>query len=192
MALAYTNLQLEIREISLKNRPIELYEASKKGTVPVLISLDKEVIDESLGIMLWALKRDPDQTWLVENHMKELDMIEKNDYLFKKWLDRYKYHDRYPNNSKEFYRKKCDNILVEYEEQLQSTKYFLKDSLSLSDIAIFPFVRQFANVDYKWFENKYDKLVLWLERICSSDLFIDIMQKYDEWESNNKNIIINN
>jgi len=192
MALAYTNLQLEIREISLKNRPIELYEASKKGTVPVLISLDKEVIDESLGIMLWALKRDPDQTWLVENHMKELDVIEKNDYLFKKWLDRYKYHDRYPNNSKEFYRKKCDNILVEYEEQLQSTKYFLKDSLSLSDIAIFPFVRQFANVDYKWFENKYDKLVLWLERICSSDLFIDIMQKYDEWESNNKNIIINN
>ena len=192
MALAYTNLQLEIREISLKNRPIELYEASKKGTVPVLISLDKEVIDESIEIMLWALKRDPDQTWLVENHMKELDVIEKNDYLFKKWLDRYKYHDRYPNNSKEFYRKKCDNILVEYEEQLQSTKYFLKDSLSLSDIAIFPFVRQFANVDYKWFENKYDKLVLWLERICSSDLFIDIMQKYDEWESNNKNIIINN
>lgn len=192
MALAYTNLQLEIREISLKNRPIELYEASKKGTVPVLISLDEEVIDESLEIMLWALKRDPNQTWLVENHMKELDMIEKNDYLFKKWLDRYKYHDRYPNNSKEFYRKKCDNILVKYEEQLQTTKYFLKDSLSLSDIAIFPFVRQFANVDYKWFENKYDKLVLWLERICSSDLFIDIMQKYDEWESNNKNIIINN
>ena len=192
MALAYTNLQLEIREISLKNRPIELYEASKKGTVPVLISLDKEVIDESIEIMLWALKRDPNQTWLVENHMKELDMIEKNDYLFKKWLDRYKYHDRYPNNSKEFYRKKCDNILVEYEEKLQTTKYFLKDSLSLSDIAIFPFVRQFANVDYKWFENKYDKLVLWLERICSSDLFIDIMQKYDEWESNNKNIIINN
>ena len=192
MALAYTDVQLEIREISLKNRPIELYEVSNKGTVPVLITLDNKVIDESLEIMLWALKRNSNQTWLVKNHIEELDMIEKNDYLFKKWLDRYKYDDRYPNNSKEFYRKKCDNILVEYEEQLQTTKYFLKDSLSLSDIAIFPFVRQFANVDYKWFDNKYDKLVSWLERICSSDLFIDIMQKYDEWESNNKNIIINN
>ena len=192
MALSYTGVQLEIREISLKNRPIELYEASKKGTVPVLITLDDEVIDESLDIMLWALKGDPKQTWFIEDGVQDLNLIKENDFLFKKWLDRYKYHDRYPDNSKEFYRKKCDNILMNYESQLQSTKYFLKNSLSLSDIAIFPFVRQFANVDYDWFKSKYDKLLLWLERICASDLFIVAMKKYDEWEKNNKSIIINN
>ena len=185
MALAYTNVKVEIREISLRNRPDELYEVSKKGTVPVLITTDGLVIDESLEIMLWTLKNNLNQTWLVEDCHVEIEMINKNDTLFKKWLDRYKYHDRYPENTKQYYRKKCDNILSKYESQLNSTQYLLKDSISISDIAIFPFIRQFANVDYKWFENNYTELTVWLENICLSDLFIQIMKKYEIW--NNKN-----
>ena len=190
MALAYTNVKVEIREISLRNRPDELYEASKKGTVPVLITTDGLVIDESLEIMLWTLKNNLNQTWLVEDCHIEIEMINRNDTLFKKWLDRYKYHDRYPENSKQYYRKKCDNILSEYESQLNRTQYLLKDSISISDIAIFPFIRQFANVDYKWFENNYAKLTAWLENICSSDLFVQIMKKYEMWDR--KNMIISN
>ena len=117
-------------------------------------------------------------------------MINKNDTLFKKWLDRYKYHDRYPENTKQYYRKKCDNILSKYESQLNSTKYLLKDSISISDIAIFPFIRQFANVDYKWFENNYAQLTVWLENICSSDLFVQIMKKYEMLDR--KNMVISN
>ena len=176
MALTYTNVKVEIREISLQNRPEELYEASKKGTVPVLITTDGLVIDESLGIMLWTLKNNLNQTWLIENHNEEIEMINRNDILFKKWLDRYKYHDRYPENTKKYYRKKCDDILSEYENQLNNTKYLLRNSMSIADIAIFPFVRQFANVDYQWFENNYTKLTAWLEDICSSNLFIQIMK----------------
>ena len=192
MALAYTDIQLEIREISLQNRPKELYAVSKKGTVPVLITIDGLVIEESLEIMLWALKNNLNQSWLMENHNKEIEMINKNDILFKKWLDRYKYHDRYPENSKEHYRKKCSNILSDYENQLNNTKYFLRDSISIADIAIFPFVRQFANIDYQWFENNYNKLRSWLEEIYSSNLFIQIMKKYEMWNNKNKSIIISN
>ena len=186
MALAYTDVKVEIREISLQNRPEELYEVSKKGTVPVLITTDDVVIDESLRIMLWTLKNNLDQTWLIENHNKEIEIINKNDILFKKWLDRYKYHVRYPENSKEYYRENCSNILSDYENQLSNTKYLLRDSISIVDIAIFPFVRQFANVDYQWFDDNYNKLTSWLEKISSSDLFIQIMKKYEIWS--NKNI----
>ena len=190
MALAYTDIQVEIREISLQNRPEELYEVSKKGTVPVLITIDGLVIDESLEIMLWTLKNNSNQRWLIDDHNKDIKMINKNDVLFKKWLNRYKYHDRYIENSKEFYRKKCSDILSEYENQLNSRKYFLRDSISIADIAIFPFVRQFANVDYQWFENNYNKLTSWLEDICSSNLFLQIMKKHEMWNNKNKSIII--
>ena len=192
MALAYTDVQVEVREISLQNRPEELYDVSKKGTVPVLITIDGVVIDESLEIMLWTLKNNLNQTWLIENHNKEIEMINRNDILFKKWLDRYKYHDRYPENSKEHYRKNCSDILSDYENQLNNTKYCLRDSISIIDIAIFPFIRQFANVDYQWFKNNYIKLTPWLEEICSSNLFIQIMKKYEMWNSKNKSIIISN
>ena len=190
MALAYTDVQVEIREISLQNRPEELYEVSKKGTVPVLITTDGLVIDESIKIMLWTLKNNLNQTWLIENHNKEIEMIARNDILFKKLLDRYKYHDRYPENSKEYYRKNCSDILSDYENQLNNTKYFLRDSISIVDIALFPFVRQFANVDYQWFENNHKKLTSWLKEICSSNLFIQIMKKYELWNNKNKSIII--
>ena len=191
MALAYTDTKVEIREISLKNRPEELYQASKKGTVPVLITADSSIIDESLEIMLWTLKNNLNQTWLMENDKEEMEMISRNDILFKKWLDRYKYHDRHPENPKEYYRKKCSEILYDYEGQLNNTKYFLRDSMSIADIAIFPFVRQFANVDYQWFENNYNKLTIWLEDICSSNLFIQIMEKHELWSNDKKSIAIN-
>ena len=191
MALAYTDVQIEIREISLQNRPEELYEVSKKGTVPVLITVDNLVIDESLEIMLWTLKNNLNQTWLTKNFNQELEMINRNDTLFKKWLDRYKYYDKYPENSKEYYRKQCNYILSDYENQLNNTKYLLRNDMSISDIAIFPFVRQFANVDYQWFESNYNKLTCWFEEISSSNLFILIMKKYDTWNPKDKNMIIN-
>ena len=191
MALAYTNINVELREISLRDRPKELYDVSSKATVPVLITLDGLVIDESLDIMLWSLKNDSNQTWLPEDHKTELDMIGKNDIVFKKWLDRYKYHDRYPENPKEFYRDKCHDILFDYNNQLNKKKYLLSNDISIVDIAIFPFVRQFSNVDYKWFENNYSYLELWFKEISSSDLFISVMRKYDTWNNKNEGVLVN-
>ena len=191
MALAYTNLQVELREISLRNRPDELYQASKKGTVPVLITIDNVIIDESLDIMLWALKNNSTQTWLKDNYIKDIEMININDTTFKKWLDRYKYHDRHPENSKEYYRENCNKILSLYENQLNVSKYLRRDTISIADIGIFPFIRQFANVDYNWFISNYSKLTIWLEEISSSTLFVQIMKKYELWDNETKGVIIN-
>ena len=191
MALAYTNIEVELREISLRDRPQALYNVSQKGTVPVLITNDDIIIDESLDIMLWALKNDKDQTWLSENSDNEMELITINDTTFKKWLDRYKYHDRYPENSKDYYRDKCATILSEYDKQLCNTKYLMQDEISISDIAIFPFIRQFANVDYQWFESNYTHLSNWLNNISSSSLFKSIMEKYNTWNEKDKPQIIN-
>jgi len=190
MALAYTSINIELREISLRDRPKELYEVSKKATVPVLITADGLVIDESLDIMLWSLKNNSNQGWLLEDHKLELDMIHKNDTVFKKWLDRYKYYERYPDNSKEYYRNKCHNILFDYNNRLDKAKYLLGHDISIVDVAIFPFVRQFSNVDYQWFENTYSRLELWFKEISSSDLFISVMKKYDTWNNENEGILV--
>tara|TARA_Y100001960_G_C14497097_1_gene739641 strand:+ start:188 stop:790 length:603 start_codon:yes stop_codon:yes gene_type:complete len=192
MALAYSNITVELREISLKDRPPELYEVSKKGTVPVLITKDNIVIDESLEIMLWALKNNISQTWLSENYKsKELEKINFNDTVFKKWLDGYKYHDRHPENSKEYYRKKCHDILFEYDMQLSKTKYMISDVINLVDIALFPFIRQFANVDYVWFEESFVNIDLWLRKIVNSNLFIAVMDKYKVWSKTDEKLIVN-
>jgi glutathione S-transferase len=181
MALAYTDVLFELREISLKNRPKELYEVSKKGTVPVLVTSDNLVIDESLEIMLWSLKNNSKQKWLKDNYSEELDIININDTKFKKWLDRYKYYDRYPGKSKAYYRKECCNILDIYENKLSNSQYLLKNKISLVDIAVFPFIRQFANVDQDWFNSFYKKLPTWLHSISSSELFAKVMEKNELW-----------
>ena len=189
MALSYCNIQVEIREISLRDRPQSLYDISKKGTVPVILTKNNNVIDESLDIMIWALNKKNNQTWLNKDN-KEIDLINFNDTEFKKWLDKYKYHDRYPENSKESYRDKCNVILAKYENNLNNNQYLISNKISIVDIAIFPFIRQFANVDYKWFENNYFNLNKWLNNISSSKLFISIMNKYNTWDKNEEPMII--
>jgi len=189
MALAYCNIKVELREISLKDRPQSLYDISKKGTVPVILTKDNTVIDQSLDIMIWALNKKNNQTWLNENS-EEKDLINLNDIEFKKWLDKYKYHDRYPENSKESYRDECNAILVTYEKKLIKNQYLINNNISIVDIAIFPFIRQFANIDYKWFENNYIYLNKWLKEISESKLFLSIMNKYDTWHKNTEPKIV--
>ena len=191
MALSYSNIPVEIREISLRDRPEELYAASSKGTVPVLITSDKNVIDESKEIMFWALNNNDTQTWLNQSSDEEISLIDNNDTIFKKWLDKYKYHDRYPENSKESYRDNCKAILISYENKLINNQYLINNNISIADIAIFPFIRQFANVDYKWFENNYIHLNKWLKKILASNLFISVMNKYDTWHTNIEPKIVN-
>ena len=190
MVLAYTKVKVELREISLRNRPPELYKASSKGTVPVLITAENIVIDESLDIMLWALKNDKNQILLAREPSKELEIIKINDTLFKKWLDRYKYHDRYPENTKQFYRIKCEEFLNKYESQLDTNNYLINNSITLVDIAIFPFIRQLAHVDYKWFESNFQNLKIWLENFSSSDLFKSVMNKYPLWNLDEEILIV--
>jgi len=188
MAIALVSIRIELREILLKDRPKELYEISSKGTVPVMHFNDGKIIDESLDIMLWA--NDYGNLSLLIDEIFQMKLIRKNDDEFKYWLDRYKYFDRYLENPYSYYQQKCSIYLKKYEYLLKTSKYFISNKMQLVDIAIFPFIRQCANVDRVWFEDNYKKLNCWLIEFEKSSLFQSVMTKYPQWKKNDDPILI--
>ena len=153
MALAYANITIELREILLSDRPDELYVASSKGTVPVLQFSDGSVIDESFDIMKWCLEQVKTD-WLDINFGDQLSVIKVNDEDFKSWLNKYKYHQRHPEQSVDFYQEKCVKILLEHEETLSNKLFLFGEKPQVADIAIFPLVRQFAHGKNQSYSNQ--------------------------------------
>ena len=181
MALKYAGIEVEIREVSLKQKPVHMLQLSPKGTVPVLVISDNEVIEESLEIAHWALARNDPDGWLLSAIGSEA-LIAENDGSFKQALDRYKYAIRFPEHPSETYRAQGEVFLAKLEALLNQHQYLYADKISFADIAIFPFIRQFAAVDAVWFESaNYPKLQAWLEELSSSELFQCVMQKYPVW-----------
>ncbi|EJL99311.1 MULTISPECIES: glutathione S-transferase [unclassified Pseudomonas] len=177
MALRYSNVPVEIVEVSLKAKPAAMLAISPKGTVPVL-DAGGQVIDESLEIMRWALAQNDPQDWLLAGDSRIAELIEANDQVFKVHLNRYKYAERYPEQPMEIYRAEGALYLQRLEELLEGREYLLGDHPSLADIALLPFVRQFAHVDREWFaQTPYVRLQAWLQRFLESELFTSIMKK---------------
>ncbi len=181
---------LELREVVLKNKPQELLAISPKATVPVLLLPNSSLIDESRDILLWAIEQtsDPLKTQFIPLHLQlDIDeLIDENDGSFKWALDHYKYADRY-EESEEHYRKLGEVFLAKLEQLLEKNLYLFSTEISLADIAIFPFVRQFAHVNKKWFEQSaYPKLIRWLNELLESELFASIMEKYKPWQVENE------
>ena len=189
MAIANSDIEVELREVFLKNRPEALYNISSKGTIPVLQLSKGLVIDESIDIMKWALSQSSSD-WYNSNFQLQDEMIHHNDTEFKQWLDRYKYHERYPENTLNFYRDKCLETLSHYEGLLEKNSYLLANDIQLVDAAIFPFVRQCAGVNRDWFASSLPYLEEWLENWIKSELFIRIMSKYDAWKLGNEPLYV--
>jgi len=187
MALEYASINCELREVKLSNKPQTMINISNKGTVPVLQLTDGSVIDESLDIMLWALEQtDPDQ-WLGVEQKNTLLLIEKYDQEFTQYLDQYKYFQRYPEHSQLYYREKAEIFIELLETNLQehSGIALVSNRLTLVDVAIFPFIRQFAHVDWEWFSNsQYKNLISWLLKFEESELFLAVMNKHEPWQEN--------
>ena len=179
MALKLAGIQVEIREISLREKPAHMLQVSPKGTVPVLVLADGSVIEQSLEIMQWALKARALQTNIHEaSRAASLVLISENDDAFKRALDAYKYPERYPSKTQSQHRADGEVFLQKLENLLQNNLYLFGNAPSLADIAIFPFVRQFAAVDAAWFDNSpYPKLKVWLKTLVDSELFASIMEK---------------
>ena len=182
MALRYAGIDVEHREISLRNKPQAMLLASPKGTVPVLC-VGERVLEESLDIMRWALsKADPDSWGLVDEANAQA-WVEKNDGPFKKLLDQYKYPNRYPTlNQEEVLNSAIELMLKPMNNALQSHQYLLGNKLTWVDIAIFPFIRQFSMVG----PEKFEKLPMpfmrrWLEKHLASELFHSVMLKHPTW-----------
>ena len=187
MALKLTSIKCEIREVRLNNKPKQMIDITPKGTVPVL-DLEKEVIDESNDIIEWALSSnnifdgniDHDQIVLTNN------LIELFDSKFKYNLDRYKYATRYENIDKDKHKKECLEILIDLENLISNEGWILGSKINKLDISILPFIRQFRIADIDWFDkqNKIKGIQKILFNFLDSNLFKEVMYKYDVWEEN--------
>lgn len=182
MALRYAGIDVEHREIELRNKPQSMLIASPKGTIPVLCVGDL-VLDQSLDIMHWAISQsDPDQ-WRNADDAIAQAWTAKNDGPFKVLLDQYKYPNRYPELDQAVVLNEALQImLLPMEQALQVTQYLMGDKLTWVDVAIFPFIRQFSMVDAKKFEQlPIPAVKKWLAQLLESELFQSVMHKHPVW-----------
>lgn len=182
MALQYAGVQLEHREVDLRDKPQSMLRLSPKGTVPVLF-VGGLVLDQSLDIMHWALKlSDPDGWNILDENIAQA-WIEKNDKLFKSLLDQYKYPNRYPHLIQAVVLADAMALMLEpMESALGSGQYLLGNRMTLVDVAIFPFIRQFSMVDQQKFEElPFPHIQKWLRLHAESKLFLSVMNKHPTW-----------
>lgn len=180
MALAIAEIDCEVREVVLRDKPDALLAASPKGTVPVLVT-DEGAIEESLDIMLWALGQSDPEQWLAHGG-EALALIGTIDGPFKQHLDRYKYPNRYEGADPLHHRAEGLAILKTLDARLNDCPQLCGDRRSLADIAIFPFVRQFAGTDRDWFaQQPLPRLQAWLDGHIGSELFDRIMVRREQW-----------
>lgn len=187
LAIACSGLKTELREVVLKDKPQQLLALSPKATVPVLQTGDGTIIEESLDIMDWALSQSDPDGWLSslskQEQQQSRQLIADNDGEFKYYLDRYKYADRYPQYSQAYYREQAEQFLQQLETLLQTNGKLFKQHLTVADIAILPFIRQFSMVEPGWFADcPYPLVTKWLEQFTASALFSSIMAKYPQWQ----------
>ena len=194
MALKYAGPEIILREVELSNLPPEALAVSPHATVPSLVIRDDEFMDESWDIVKWAVRQNDPDNWLGENneYLQESEMlVETNDYSFKEDLDHYKYADRHPDHPMEYYRARCEEFLEELEEMFDENAFLLTDRITIADIAVFPFVRQFAKVDIDWFERApYPKLQHWLSNMLDTEWFKEAFKKHEIWNSGSEDVYL--
>ena len=189
LALKLANIQCELREIRLNNKPKHMLEVSPKGTVPILILEDK-VIDESIDIINWVL----DQNNIFEGNISPEQIrtteaiIDIFDNKFKYHLDRYKYSNRYENSDKNFHQKKCFNILIDVEKLISNENWFFGNELNKLDISILPFLRQFRIANPDWFDSlkEIPKIQKLLYNFLESNYLKQIMVNYKTWDESSE------
>ncbi|MEO9700585.1 glutathione S-transferase, partial [Marinobacter alexandrii] len=185
--ILFAELKVELREIVLKNKPAQMLAISPKGTVPVLELAEggcsgSLVIEESREILEWALQQSDPQGLLNVDLVSADALIDRNDNEFKHWLDRYKYADRHPELTQLDYRQKGEVFLQELESLLAKNRYLLGENISIADVGIMPFVRQFAHVDREVFYSlPYPNLQQWLRGWLEHPVFQQVMVKYQPW-----------
>ena len=200
LALAVSGQSCELREVVLRAKPDELLQASPKGTVPVLVLPDGQVIEQSLDIMLWALEQNDPQSWMhaeAGGREEMLALVHSFDDEFKPLLDRYKYPQRYENVDAMGQRARGAAWLQRLEDRLaavntsgapnkpeaSSIAGLFGARACLADAAIMPFVRQFAHVDREWFyAEPWPAIHAWLTAWLKSPLFTAVMVKHEPWQ----------
>jgi len=182
MALILNNITVELREVVLKDKPTQLLACSPKATVPVLVISPEFIIEESREIIDWSIQHTDFPTFDLPCQLQRA-LVDFNDNEFKGHLDRYKYFDRFPEQPQSYYRQQATLFLEKLEQQLIHTPYLFGEEICYADIAIFPFIRQFSNVENGWLANSiYQNVQAWLERLISTAAFTTAMHRYPQWQ----------
>jgi glutathione S-transferase len=182
LAIQSSGRQVQLQEILLREKPAPFLAASPKGTVPVVQDGDT-VIEESRDVMLWALRQNDPEGWL-DMPQEGFDLIDTCDGPFKQALDHTKYAVRFPDRDEATERAKAMVFLTALNDRLNQSPFLMGPKRRLSDMAILPFVRQFANTDRAWFDAQgLGPLTRWLDAFLASDRFRAIMVKYPPWQA---------
>lgn len=201
LGILLSNEQVWVRAIKLNNKPEAFLAIAKKGTVPILILDDRQgpdhavVVDESLDIMLWALKNSDPQNLLYSDNPNALPemltLIERFERDFVEVLEKYKYAGRFRDFSQLFYRRQCELFIQELEQRLDQHDYFMGPTPSLMDYALLPFIRQFAKVERQWYmQSPYVNVRDWLNRHLQQPLFTKAMAKFPLWVENEEAFLL--
>ena len=191
MALILASKKCELREILLKDKPAQMLQVSSKGTVPVL-QFPNKVLDESLDIISWAMESPAPNvhTYTAAEELSTQELIQLFDSKFKHHLDRYKYSSRYGVDPLE-HQEACKVILENLEAHINPSPWIFGKQISLLDISILPFIRQYKIANPDWFfAQNFTKVIALLNYFEKSDLFGQAMQKFELWDpiKNNGNI----
>ena len=194
LALRLCKIECIIREISLKAKNSEFLKVSPKGTVPVLVLPNGKVLEESLDIINWSLEQnDPNKLKANDKVTKKINdkYIQLFDKDFKFHLDRYKYSSRYNISNSEIHRNKALKLLTEINAMLEGKDYIGGQRMSLLDISILPFVRQYRIADINWFDNHLglSNINNWVNIFLNTKILASIMTKYKVWEKEDPPIL---
>ena len=184
-----SGIKVELREILLKKKPKEFLNCSFDGTVPILVISNEIIIQESLDIVNWLLKSTENTSFELHDPENILSFCDND---FKNNLDRYKYPTRFEGINPIQHRDENVEYLTLLNNKLNYSKFLSSDKINYLDYCIFPFVRQFRNIDHLWFDNlNLSGLNNWYSLIVESREFNDIMKKYKVWESSDSPLITN-
>jgi glutathione S-transferase len=187
LAVLASGQTVSLREVLLRDKPVEMLNISAKGTVPVLLLPDGSIIDESVDVMEWALKQSDPQGWL--SHIDK-ELISTNDGPFKQALDRYKYPTRYDLTDIDEPRAQGLRFLQQVDERLGNAVFLAGEKPAYTDYAIFPFIRQFSMVDPEWFAAQpLPNLKPWLSDLLRSEIFAAAMVRHPPWKAEDPEIL---
>ena len=192
-ALLICEIKVEIREVDLKNKPLEFINISKTKTVPILVKTNNEVIEESLDIIIWALsesKKKQIKNFYIPISKEEeiIEIISENDDGFKYHLDRFKYSARFNASEEYFHFQEAAKYIKKWNKKLTNRRWLIGDNPSIADWCVWPFVRQFKIACESQKKTNYfeDPIKEWLGNFEKHQYFKKLMHNYDKWEPSTK------